>query len=341
LESFTLIRGNLIIAGCINLEDLYGLHNITRVDGGCYINANYKLSNLSGLNNLNYVGQELEVGDCSNLKSLEGLDSLEVIKGSLKIYGTDSLIDFTGIENLDTLGGLVLLRNKALANFNGLEISSNVFNLLNVYRNDNLHDFSGLEMINEIGFCKVTSNPHLENFSGLDSVNYMGLLSVDGNPSLSSLSGIDNIDAESMANIFIRNNALLSMCHVRSICDFLASPNGSISIQNNAPGCNSVVEVEDSCGIVTIAENPVMDRISVFPNPFTTSTTIEYELTEPSSVQITIYNAIGETILQADEGTLLPGMHTYTWTPERLSEGLYYAVMRSGDGVSVIKLLKQ
>jgi hypothetical protein len=94
-------------------------------------------------------------------------------------------------------------------------------------------------------------------------------------------------------------------------------------------------------GLVGIEEHNLGMQLTNYPNPFTTSTTIEYELTEPSTVHITIYNAMGEAILLTDEGTLPTGKHAFTWTPERLSEGLYYAVMRSGDGVSVIKLLKQ
>ena len=83
------------------------------------------------------------------------------------------------------------------------------------------------------------------------------------------------------------------------------------------------------------------NKITIYPNPFTTSTTIEYELTEPSQVQLTIYNAIGETIHVATEGIKPQGKHTYEWSAESLSEGMYYAVLKSEDGVSVTKLLKQ
>ena len=35
------------------------------------------------------------------------------------------------------------------------------------------------------------------------------------------------------------------------------------------------------------------------------------------------------------------GKHTFVWTPERLSEGMYYAVLRSEKGVAVVKMIKQ
>jgi len=82
-------------------------------------------------------------------------------------------------------------------------------------------------------------------------------------------------------------------------------------------------------------------NINLYPNPFTTSTTIEYELTEPSHVQLTIYNSIGETIHVAVDRMMPQGKHSFIWTADRLPEGLYYAVLRREEGVSVVKMVKQ
>ncbi|NQT78136.1 MAG: T9SS type A sorting domain-containing protein [Bacteroidetes bacterium] len=97
-----------------------------------------------------------------------------------------------------------------------------------------------------------------------------------------------------------------------------------------------------SCDLsVRIDEPEVVDNLSIYPNPFNTTSTIEYELTEPSHVQLTIYNAIGETIYVAEDGMMPQGKHTFIWSPERLPEGMYYAVLRSEEGVSVVKMIKQ
>lgn len=84
-----------------------------------------------------------------------------------------------------------------------------------------------------------------------------------------------------------------------------------------------------------------LSRFLVYPNPFTTSTTIEYELPEPSPVQLSIYNAIGEVVYMAEDCPMSVGKHSFTWTADPLPEGLYYAVLRSAEGVSVIKMIKQ
>ena len=78
-----------------------------------------------------------------------------------------------------------------------------------------------------------------------------------------------------------------------------------------------------------------------YPNPFTTSITIEYELDGKSKIQITIFNAIGEVVYQTEELSKVQGNHKVTWSPNHLPSGMYYAVLRSEEGVSVVKMLKQ
>jgi hypothetical protein len=92
---------------------------------------------------------------------------------------------------------------------------------------------------------------------------------------------------------------------------------------------------------VSIEENISQPIVSAYPNPFTTSTTIEYDLSEPSLVQLTIYNAIGKEMYRAEDRLMAVGKHSFTWSSDRLPEGLYYAVLRSEEGISVVKLIKQ
>jgi len=90
-----------------------------------------------------------------------------------------------------------------------------------------------------------------------------------------------------------------------------------------------------------IGELVAIGNLSAYPNPFTISTTIEYELTEPSNVQLSIYNTIGETIYKAEDGVKAQGKQSFIWSPEGLPEGMYYGVLRSEEGVSVVKMVKK
>lgn len=78
----------------------------------------------------------------------------------------------------------------------------------------------------------------------------------------------------------------------------------------------------------------------IYPNPFTTSTAIEFELDGNSKIQIIIFNSIGGVVHQFEDH-LEQGNHSITWSPDHLADGMYYAVIRSEDGVSVVKIVKQ
>ena len=97
------------------------------------------------------------------------------------------------------------------------------------------------------------------------------------------------------------------------------------------------------CDSITtnIYEYENRESLSTYPNPFTTSTTIEYELKEISNIQFTIYNVIGEVVYMTEDCMMPQGKHSFIWTADRLPEGLYYAVLRSEEGVSVVKMIKQ
>jgi len=92
---------------------------------------------------------------------------------------------------------------------------------------------------------------------------------------------------------------------------------------------------------VSIMEVNQTENLSSHPNPFTTSTTIKYELKEISNIQFTIYNVIGEVVYATEDRLMPQGSHTVTWSPSHLPEGMYYAVLRSEEGVGVVKMVKQ
>ena len=81
-------------------------------------------------------------------------------------------------------------------------------------------------------------------------------------------------------------------------------------------------------------------QISAYPNPFTTSTAIEFTIYSKSNMQFAVYNSIGEVVYQFadlfDQGTL-----KVIWSPALLPAGLYYGVLRSEEGVSVVKMVKE
>ncbi len=89
---------------------------------------------------------------------------------------------------------------------------------------------------------------------------------------------------------------------------------------------------------VAIKENNAANNVSVFPNPFSGSTTIFYTLNQKSKVLIEIYNVIGqklETITNEEQSS---GKHQYNFnTLEKVYDAGVYFVKFSVDGKSIVK----
>lgn len=117
--------------------------------------------------------------------------------------------------------------------------------------NDSLTSLTGLEGINSIGGdLVIVQNPVLSNLTGLGSLTSIGgYLKISGNNSLISLAGLDNIESGTIEDLIIFYNSSLSVCDVQSICEYIASPVGVISIIDNASGCNSLLELANACNI--------------------------------------------------------------------------------------------
>jgi hypothetical protein len=116
----------------------------------------------------------------------------------------------------------------------------------------------------------ISYNYSLTSLAALENVTSVeGDLFIANTDFLTSLTGLDNINAGSINNLVIYNNKSLSLCEVQSICDYLASPNGTITIDVNATGCGSKQEVEAACevGVKESAVNSQQSLFTLTPHP--------------------------------------------------------------------------
>ena len=84
----------------------------------------------------------------------------------------------------------------------------------------------------------------------------------------------------------------------------------------------------------------LMSGVSTYPNPFTNSTTISYELNQATTVQIIIYNHLGDQIAVIVEEQLWKGKHSFTWHNVNLPSGVYYCVLRTNNENKTTKMIK-
>ena len=84
----------------------------------------------------------------------------------------------------------------------------------------------------------------------------------------------------------------------------------------------------------SVNENSLdVSGINVYPNPFNTSTNLDYSLTQKSFVSIYIYDSKGMLIKKLSQQYQSPGQHTLAWdgttkNGEKASKGLYHYSMR-------------
>ncbi len=82
-----------------------------------------------------------------------------------------------------------------------------------------------------------------------------------------------------------------------------------------------------------------------FPNPFNPSTMIEFELLEPDTVALTVYNVMGQTVRKLVSGQVAAGFHTVAWDGRddsgmSVSAGVYlYRLSTGGQSVTKKMLL--
>ena len=276
--------GILKIAGNDSLASLHGLGNLYFVED-LYIEDNPSLPDFKGLENLHTLGNFI-IRYNTSLTGFNDLDSLKTLYGQLLVEFNDSLKDFSGLENLGTIGaGFYVGNNAILKDFSGLGNLQFIGADFLVEYNGSLTNFQGLGNLKSIGCTfffeepsaiytlRVRGNYSLVDFTGLENLQSISCwttfspsyLWISENTSLQTIEGLGgSLDASTI--LLIKDNSKLSTCEVPLVCNHVQD-GGPASISGNAPGCNSVAEVEAAC-VVSIEETSGGEPVVIFsPNP--------------------------------------------------------------------------
>jgi hypothetical protein len=122
----------------------------------------------------------------------------------------------------------------------------------------------------------------------------------------------------------------LSSVPANSVIAFRATANGGnnmfiddVNIRAGGVGVNNV-----------IAENSV----SVFPNPAREAATLEFRLSNPTKVNITVQDAVGHTVAVVSDATLQAGNQRFNISTSSLAAGLYNIAIRTEEGTTTQRL---
>jgi hypothetical protein len=261
-------------------------------------------------------------GDIANLN---GLSILTSIGGDIRIWGNNPLTSLAGLENVTSIGGSLIIGdivhntgNPSLTSLTGLNNLTSIGGDLKIHYNDSLTSLMALNNLISVG-------------GGL----YIGHFIGEGNPLLTSLAGLDNIDAGSITGLGIWGNSTLSTCEVQSICDYLTSPNGSINIYGNGPGCSNRQQVEAACAAISLENQPSDKAFSIYPNPSSTKVTIETSAI-PTKSQVFILNLSGQELItrQITEPKAQIDIST-------LPSGIYFVKILGDKTIQIGKIIKE
>ncbi|MCK9410388.1 MAG: T9SS type A sorting domain-containing protein, partial [Bacteroidetes bacterium] len=91
---------------------------------------------------------------------------------------------------------------------------------------------------------------------------------------------------------------------------------------------------------VTIASMPKVFALEQnYPNPFNPTTTINYQLPVNGKVTLKVYDAIGREVASLVNEVKEAGYYSATFDASKLSSGMYFAQLQSGDNMQLMKML--
>lgn len=76
-----------------------------------------------------------------------------------------------------------------------------------------------------------------------------------------------------------------------------------------------------------------------FPNPFSSSTTISYNLQKSSQVSIMVMNSLGQKVAELENNFKQKGIHEVNFNRNNLHQGIYFVVAKTTTGTTSSKLV--
>lgn len=92
---------------------------------------------------------------------------------------------------------------------------------------------------------------------------------------------------------------------------------------------------------VGISEDKLQESsVRIYPNPFTSTLRVDFNLQYPGKVNIAIYNNIGEQLAILMNEYRQQGDQQLFFNAEKLDSGIYFCVLKSNEGIQTKKIVK-
>jgi hypothetical protein len=273
----------------------------------------------------------IQENDFGNIISLDSLYPLTAVDGYFQITSNLSLTSLKGLDNLTEVEvGLDILSSPGLTDLNGLNALTTVGNMV-IAANHALSSLQGLESLSTVEGSFTVQFSEVTNLNGLNNLTTVNQLRILSNAALITLEGLDNLDYSTIGFLELSLNSELAVCHIQAICDYLE--NGGIAfIADNATGCDTRIEVEEACGLLSFVNNRLQEEtVRIFPNP--TTGTVQFDLANNSAWTVRVHDSKGREFLPPQ-----PLLNTQL-NLSALPGGLYFLELKKGEQRIVKKVM--
>jgi hypothetical protein len=244
-----------------------GLENLVSI-GQLHL-SDIVITDFSPLQSINELSS-LTIDNCSNLANLSFLSQLHFLSGNITISNNPVLLNLNGLHNIDSISGFLNVSNNAIQTLSAFNTIFNVGSNLTLNANNNLIDIDGFANLNFIG----------------------GNLTINGNQNLENLDSL-NHTIEVLDYISFQNNPKLANCNIQPICERIHQQLGYFFVVGNDNGCETITQVQESCGFFTTVYQTFSNINSFYPNPASSSLNINKETT---IYKVKIYSLLGNFI---------------------------------------------
>ena len=150
--------------------------------------------------------------------------------------------------------------------------------------------------------------------------------------------GIEIVNGSLINNVFIASESVTPQ-PIRTTFIFVAggANTGWFFISG---GAQPLIRLNVKKQLVSIAKADVgLSSVNLMPNPSVDQTTLVYELSKASKINITITDIVGQMVFQNQLGFQNVGSHQYNISTENLSSGIYHVTIQTLDGKMTQKLM--
>ena len=180
------------------------------------------------------------------------------------------------------------------------------------------------------GSLVILHNKELEQIE-LPLISSLGKISFTVNQELSELVIPRDCIIEDVIRIQLNPN--FTSCTIPPICRSITEHGNASIVVGNAPGCNNLAEVIETCeDVLSSVTTSSFENLTLYPNPFTNNINISNPTGEP--LKIELYNTLGERI----KSTIVEKDNLININTADLHSGMY--MLRIEDEIGNSRLVK-